>query len=256
MPHTWNPDRYLAFADERGRPFIDLLARIDLTDPALMVDLGAGPGTLTARLHERWPNARVIAVDSSPAMIERASTVPGIEAQLGDLRTWEAPQPPDLIVANASLQWVPGHRELLAPLVQTLAPGGVLAMQVPGNFDEPSHVLRAELAAEDPYAAHLTDVAVPSSHSALVYARDLMAAGCEVDAWETTYLHVLRGQDPVFDWVRGTGARPTLQALPDDLRPAFEQEYRRRLREAYPPDDQGRVLLPFRRIFAVARRVS
>lgn len=127
-------------------------------------------------------------------------------------------------------------------------------MQVPGNFDEPSHAIRRELAAEPEYAPHVRDVAVPDAHSADVYLRDLQETGCEVDAWETTYLHVLSGEDPVFTWVAGTGARPTLQALPDDLRQRFEAEYRRRLREAYPPDAHGRVVLPFRRVFAVARR--
>lgn len=266
--HTWSPDRYLAYADERGRPFGELLGRIEamrrsavdatpggeLPDPRLVVDLGAGPATLTALLGERWPSARIIAVDSSPAMIERARRVPGIETRLADLRDWEPPSPPDVIVTNAALQWVPGHLRLLESLVDSLAPSGVIGLQVPGNFDEPSHTIRAELAARDPYAAHVRDVAVPAAHDARTYARALMALGCQVDAWETTYLHVLTGPDPVFDWVRGTGARPTLQALPDALRPRFEEEYRRRLREAYPADGAGRVILPFRRVFAVARR--
>lgn len=126
-------------------------------------------------------------------------------------------------------------------------------MQVPGNFGEPSHTTRRDLAAEPPYAAYTEDVAVPASHDPETYLRALQELGCEVDAWETTYLHVLHGEDPVFTWVSATGARPTLQALPDDLRPRFEEAYRRRLREAYPDDGHG-VVLPFRRVFAVARR--
>jgi trans-aconitate 2-methyltransferase len=123
---------------------------------------------------------------------------------------------------------------------------------VPGNFDEPSHTIRRDLAAEAPYAEHVRDVAVPDSHDAVTYLDALAALGCAVDAWETTYLHVLTGEDPVFTWVSGTGARPTLQALPDDLRPAFEDEFKRRLRAAYPARDHG-VVLPFRRIFVVAQ---
>jgi trans-aconitate 2-methyltransferase len=128
-----------------------------------------------------------------------------------------------------------------------------LAFQVPGNFEEPSHVIRRELAEEAPYAEHTRGVAAPDAFGPEVYLRRLLDLGCEVDAWETTYLHVLTGEDPVFTWVSGTGARPTLQALPADLRPRFEEEFRRRLREAYPPGPHG-VLLPFRRVFVVARR--
>ncbi len=157
----------------------------------------------------------------------------------------------DVLVSNATLQWIPGHLDLLPSLVSRVRAGGWLAFQVPGNFDEPSHTIRTELAAEPPYADHTRGVAVPSSHDPAVYLEALAALGCRVDAWETTYLHVLTGPDPVFTWVSGTGARPTLQALPDDLRPDFEAEFTHRLREAYPERDGG-VVLPFRRVFVVA----
>ena len=137
-------------------------------------------------------------------------------------------------------------------LVGTVAPGGWFAFAVPGNFAEPSHTLRQELAAEEPYAAYTAGVATPAAHDAVTYLEALTALGCEVDAWESTYLHVLTGEDPVFDWISGTSLRPTVQALPEELRPEFEAELRRRLREVYPPRD-GRVTLPFRRVFATAR---
>lgn len=255
----WDPDRYLAFAGERGRPFVELLGRVAASAPATVVDLGCGPGNLTALLAERWPAASVTGVDSSPDMVERASRdVPGIAFEEADLRGWSPPAPVDVLVSNATLQWVPDHLDLLPRLLRHVAPGGWLAFQVPGNFDEPSHTLRRDLAAEEPYAAHLADVAVPESHDPVVYLEALAALGCEVDAWETTYLHVLRGADPVFTWVSGTGARPTLQALPDELRPAFEAEFRRRLAEAYPSRPQvggDAVVLPFRRVFVVAHLV-
>lgn len=250
--HTWDPERYLAYASERGRPFLDLLARVGARAPRHVADLGAGPGNLTALLHARWPDAEVTAVDASPEMVEQARRVEGITPVLADLRTWEPAQPLDVIVSNAALQWVPDHLVLLDRLVGLLADGGWLAMQVPGNFDEPSHTIRRELVAQPAYAPHLAAVAVPSSHDAATYLRRLQSRGLMVDAWETTYLHVLTGPDPVFTWVSGTGARPTLQALPAELRADFEAEYRARLREAYPPDVEGRVVLPFRRVFAVA----
>jgi trans-aconitate 2-methyltransferase len=254
VAHTWDPDRYLTYADERGRPFVELLGRVGAEAPATVVDLGCGPGNLTVLLRERWPGADVRGLDSSPEMIDKARSLgEGIAFEVADLRTWAAEADPvDVVVSNATLQWVPGHLDLLPELVGRISPGGWLAFQVPGNFEEPSHVLRTELAAEAPYAAHTRDVAVPSSHDPVVYLDALAGLGCRVDAWETTYLHVLTGPDPVFTWVSGTGARPTLQALPDELRPAFEEEFKRRLRAAY-PEREGRVVLPFRRVFVVAR---
>jgi trans-aconitate 2-methyltransferase len=255
MAHTWDPDRYLTYADERGRPFVELIQRIGADAPATVADLGCGPGNLTRLLLDRWPDARVSGIDSSPEMIDKAAaTVPGIEFVVGDLRAWaDGPgDPVDVLVSNATLQWVPGHLELLPRLVERVRPGGWFAFQVPGNFDEPSHTLRSELAADDRFAAHTAGVAVPDSHDPADYLDVLAAAGCTVDAWETTYLHLLTGDDPVFTWVSGTGARPTLQALPDGLRQEFEAEFKARLRAAYPVHDYG-VVLPFRRVFAVAR---
>ncbi len=249
---TWDPRRYAAYTDERGRPFVELVQRVGAQRPRLVVDLGCGPGTLTASLTQRWPDADVVGVDSSPEMLAAAQGVRGPRFELGDLRSWQAPDLIDVLVSNAALQWVPGHLDLLPRWVDRLAPGGWLALQVPGNHDEPSHTIRRELAAEEPYAEHTAGVAAPKSFDAVTYADALGSLGCSVDAWETTYLHVLQGPDPVFTWVCGTGARPTLQALPDRLRPGFEAEFKHRLAEAYPPRPKG-VVLPFRRVFAVAR---
>ena len=255
MEHRWDPDRYLQYADERSRPFLDLVSRVAAEEPRQVVDLGCGPGTLTALLARRWPSADVLGLDSSPEMVAAAAEVPGVRFEVGDLRAWRSEHPVDVLVSNATLQWVPGHLELLPGLVAAVAPGGWLALQVPGNVDEPSHELRRELAAEPRFAPYVEGVAVPESFGPEVYRERLAGLGCEVDAWETTYLHVLPGEDPVFTWVSGTGARPTLQALPDGLREEFETELRQRLRAAYPPGSHGTVL-PFRRVFAVAHRVG
>ncbi|GAA1478146.1 methyltransferase domain-containing protein [Nocardioides aestuarii] len=251
---SWDPERYLTYADERGRPFVDLLARVGAQSPADVVDLGCGPGNLTALLARRWPDARVRGLDSSGPMVDRArADVDGVAFEVADLRDWAAGDDRvDVLISNATLQWVPGHLELLPDLVRHVRPGGWFAVQVPGNFDQASHTIRDELAAEAPYAAHVRDVAVPASHDPVTYLRALQGAGCEVDAWETTYLHVLTGDDPVFTWVSGTGARPTLEALPEGLRPRFEDEFRARLRAAYPDEGRG-VVLPFRRVFVVGR---
>lgn len=253
---AWDPDRYLAFAGERGRPFAELIARIRAEDPRTVVDLGCGAGNLTRLLVQRWPGARVLGVDSSEDMVRAAPSDAGVDFALGDLRDWRSSTgwtaAVDVVVSNAALQWVPGHLDLLPGLVESVAPGGWLAFQVPGNNHAPSHTVLRDLAAEPAYAGQTVGVATPQAHDAATYLQALRDLGCEVDAWETTYLHVLEGPDPVFTWVSGTGARPTLQALPEDLRTDFEAEFRRRLRQAY-PERGGAVVLPFRRIFVVAR---
>lgn len=259
MSPVWNPAQYGKFAAERGRPFADLVSRIGSTDARLVVDLGCGPGNLTATLLDRWPAARIRGVDSSAEMIEAAAgfTAGRLTFEVADLRDWITAAPAasvDVVVSNATLQWVPDQREVLPGLVSRIRPGGWLAVQIPGNHDEPAHAILRELAGTPPYAEHTAAVATrPVLPGPVEYVELLSAAGCTVDAWETTYIHVLQGPDAVLEWIKGTGARPVLQALPDDLRPAFEEEYAARLREAYPERDHG-TLLPFRRVFAVARR--
>ena len=252
---TWDPKRYLTYADERSRPFHELLSRVSSDKPQTVVDLGCGPGALTAILAERWPDADVVGIDSSREMIEAAAPYAGdrVHFRVGDIATWSPERPVDVLVANAALQWVPRHRALLPGLVDVLAEGGELAFQVPGNFDEPSHVLLHRLAADPRFADSIGAVERPSAYDAATYLHDLTGLGCAVDAWETTYLHVLQGADPVFTWISGTGARPVLQALSGERREEFEHEYKALLREAYPEQSYGTVL-PFRRVFVVARK--
>ena len=256
MDHRWDPRTYLRFSDERARPFFELLARVPAEHPAYVVDLGCGPGTLTTALAQRWPDAKVEGIDSSAEMVTAAAGLAQpqrLEFQHADLREWQPAGPVDVLVSNATLQWVPGHLRLLPHLVGWVRPGGWLAFQVPGNFGEPSHVLLRQLAGDLRFAPYLRDVAYPASHDPRDYLAALLGAGCAVDAWGTTYLHMLTGPDPVLRWISGTGARPVLQALPDLLRAEFEREYAALLALAYPATDHG-TLLPFRRIFAVARR--
>jgi trans-aconitate 2-methyltransferase len=254
---VWDPETYLQFADERSRPFYDLVARIEVADPRVVVDLGCGPGQLTASLAERWPAAQVIGLDSSAEMIANAGQYASdrIRFTVGDLRAWQPDSPVDVVLSNAALQWVPGHRALLPRLVTALARGGWLAFQVPGNFDAPSHLLLRRLAADPRFVAATEQVEIPEAFDPAVYLADLATLGCTVDAWETTHLHVLTGRDPVYRWMIGTGARPVLQALPEELREQFVAEYQALLRAAYPARSYGTVL-PFRRVYVVARRAS
>lgn len=253
----WDPEQYLRFADERGRPFRDLMSRVGATDPSYVVDLGCGPGNLTRGLADRWPGADVEGVDSSAEMIERAQQENAgdrVRFTLGDLRDWVPSRPVDLLTCNATLQWVPGHLDLLGRLVGQVAPGGWLAFQVPGNFGEPSHTELASVRNSTRWRPVLEGRAlpVPVVEDPVAYVRLLADLGCRVDAWETTYLQVLAGEGAVLEWMKGTGLRPVLSVLDAAQQAEFLTEYGERLRLAYPPESFGTVL-PYRRIFVVAR---
>ncbi|MFE7813955.1 trans-aconitate 2-methyltransferase [Streptomyces sp. NPDC057433] len=265
----WEPAQYLRHTGHRTRPFLDLLARVPALpgDPPRIADLGCGAGNVTALLAERWPRARITGYDNSPEMLGTAEAghagpTPGggrIGFARADVRTW-APgpgRPYDLIVSNAALHWIPGHADRFAHWVAGLAPGGTLAFQVPGNFDAPSHTLLRDLVASPPWRDRLDGVL---RHDGAVlrpeaYLERLTGPGCTADVWETTYLHLLQGEDPVLDWVKGTTLRPVLTALADDprARDAFLTAYRSALRAAYPAGPHG-TPYPFRRVFAVARK--
>ena len=256
---TWDPRKYTQFSPHRDRPFFDLTGRIAADSPRRVVDLGCGPGSLTAALAARWPDAQVTGVDSSPAMVEQAralgdvpENVDFVQARIED---WEPEPGTDVVVSNAALQWVPGHRDLMRRWAKKLDDGAWLAVQVPGNFGAPSHVLMRELAASAPWSdklagvlRHTDAVAEPEDYLGL-----LLDAGFSADVWETSYSQVLTGLDPVLEWVRGTALRPVIEALAPEDFARFEEEYALLLRKAYPEQPRGTVF-PFRRIFMVGRK--
>jgi trans-aconitate 2-methyltransferase len=245
---TWDPAAYLTFDDHRARPFHDLLARITARQPRRVVDLGCGPGNLTALLAARWPDATIEALDSSAEMVD-AARARGIDAHRADVVGWAPAPDTDVVISNAVLQWVPEHRDLLPRWVAGLGPGAELGIQVPGNFGAPSHVLIRELAAERGVALRGQGaVAEPAQ-----YVARLAATGADVDVWETTYLHRLTGPDPVLEWIGATALRPVRDALDDRAYAEFRAELAPRLRAAYPAQPDGTTWFPFRRIFAVAR---
>jgi trans-aconitate 2-methyltransferase len=260
----WSPTDYLRFTDERSRPFGELVARVR-RKPASILDLGCGPGHLTAVLRERWPGASVVGLDASPAMIERArATDPAGAYVLGDVRDHAAGRSgagdADLVISNATFQWVPDHRELLPRLADRARQ--TFAFSVPGNHDAPSHVLLREVAARPPFADVVGPVERRATANPAEYLDDLARPGWHVDAWETTYVHVLDGDDPVLRWVSATGAQPVLHALDDhdrahgtDLRVRFDTQYGAALRAAYPRRSYG-TPLEFRRVFVEATRTG
>ena len=251
----WDPRQYGRFADERNRAFIDLTARIEAVSPRHVVDVGCGPGHLTGLLAERWPHALVEGIDSSPEMITAAAGVVGVSFTVADAADWEPGGDVDVVVSNAALHWVPRHQQLMARWAAALPPGGWLAVQVPGNFDSPSHTLMRRLARTDRWAPKLRNVDIDAVGIPQSYADLLLGAGMVADVWETTYLHVLRGDDPVLGWLRGTGLRPLLAALSSDEAGEFCAQLAAELRQAYPPGPHG-TLFPFRRVFAVGHKPS
>jgi trans-aconitate 2-methyltransferase len=263
---TWNPDQYEKYDDYRRRPFIDLMSSVGASAPQIIVDLGCGPGTLTLALADRWPGARVVGVDSSADMLDRArqnDRLGRVEWVHATVDSWDPTQsggPIDLITTNALLQWVPNHVQLIPRWIRALAPGGWFAMQVPGNFDAPSHTVLRTVAASSPRADEILprlrgaeSVCEPAAYLTL-----LAGLGCTVDAWETTYHHVLgsRGEEenPVLEWTKGTALLPVFDVLKDEgERADFVAAYGRALKDAYPSQPYGTVLA-FRRIFAVAHQ--
>ncbi|WP_169948578.1 trans-aconitate 2-methyltransferase [Microbispora sp. H11081] len=246
----WDPEVYGRYAAERGRPFHELVARVGARSPRYVVDLGCGTGELTATLCDRWPGARVHGVDSSPEMIAKAP--PGPTFETADVRDWRPQRPVDVIISNALLQWIPEHPDLLRRWRDHLAEGGWLAFQIPGNFHAPSHAVVRELC-RTTWREELGDVPQGAPVAGLVEYVDLLTGlGLVVDGWETTYVHILPGEDPVLGWIKGTALRPLLDRLPAERHDAFLADCARALREAYPPKPYG-TPFPFRRLFLAAQ---
>jgi trans-aconitate 2-methyltransferase len=253
---TWDPKTYLAFGGERTRPAAELVARISAEHPARIADLGCGPGNSTALLSARWPDAEIEGIDNSPAMLATARGG-GVSARWieADVASWAPECGYDVIYSNATLQWVSDHEELLPRLVSFLAPGGVLAFQVPRNFGSPSHTIAQDIAKDPRWRDKLTrvrdwwTVREPEEYYGI-----LEPLTQEIDIWETRYLQTLEGADAVYRWVLGTGLRPFVDALEGEEREAFLTEYRAHVAHAYPRRANGITLFPFQRLFCIAAR--
>lgn len=253
----WNPALYGRYEDERTRPARELLARVPLAEAARVFDLGCGPGNSTELLVQRFPGAAVVGTDNSEAMLASArERLPQARFELGDIATWAPEAAPDLIYANAALQWVPDHEALVPRLFAALAPGGVLAIQMPDNREEPTHRLMREVAAEAPWAQAIGN---PDRLRTRLLAIDgyydlLAGEAAAVDVWRTAYQHPMASAAAIVEWVSGTGLKPFVDPLPSELRTSYLAEYERRIARAYPARTDGRLLLAFPRMFIVAQK--
>lgn len=256
----WNPQQYLKFSDHRLRPALELLARIPLETPETVVDLGCGAGNVTLALAKRWPAAQVYGLDNSMEMLAKArATSAAVNWREADAATWQPDEPVDIVYSNATLHWVDNHARLFPRLVTAVRKGGCLAVQMPRSWDLPSHRLMREVLADHDGKGSTLGAAALRQAVARRWVDDadryydlLSARVSDIDIWETEYLHLFDGEDPVLEWVHGTGLRPILKGLDDDERNTFLHEYRRRLKEAYPSCEDGRTLYHFRRLFIVA----
>jgi len=253
---SWDPAQYLKFSGERLRPALDLLARVPAAAPRAVVDLGCGAGNLMPLLRERWPQARLTGVDGSPQMLAKArADHPQVEFVQADVGTWRPAQPVDVLYSNATLHWLEEHERLFPALLRSVAPGGWLAVQMPRNFGAPSHTSVRDAILAGPWRArlepHLRASPVAEPRFYWQFLHDEAAA---LEIWEIEYLQVLRGENPVAEFVKGSWLKPFLDRLEEPERSAFEADYRARVLAAYPPETDGSTLFPFRRLFIVARK--
>lgn len=252
---TWSPSQYSRFEDERTRPVIDLVAAIACDRVRFAVDLGCGPGNSTEVLAVRYPDAEVSGIDSSEAMVLAARRrLPGRQFEVADIARWNADRGMDVILANASLQWVPDHARLYPHLVAQLADGGCLAVQTPDNLAEPPHRVARELALSERWRDRLGQVRHPERHDAPWYYSLLAPLCARVDVWRTTYFHVLQGHAAVVEWFKGSALQPYLALLDTHAQQAFLDDYLRGISAAMPAFADGQVMLPFPRLFVIARK--
>jgi len=260
---AWQPQQYLQYAGERLRPAVDLLARIPLANPRTIVDLGCGAGNVTKLLGERWPDASIVGVDNSPEMLEQARVATANDSRYqfvaADLADWRPDAPVDLLYSNAALHWLPDHARLFPRVAKMVAKDGVLAVQMPDNFRAPSHTSIADIARSDRWRQKLSSIVRdPPVAAAAQYLSWLSPLVTSIDIWSTEYLQVLPpradGEHPVAAWTKGTWLVPILAALNEGERGEFLREYMSRLALAYPSQEDGRTLFPFRRVFIIANR--
>ncbi|MGI9383923.1 MAG: trans-aconitate 2-methyltransferase [Methyloligellaceae bacterium] len=253
----WDAPQYMKFEDERTRPAADLLARVPVSDPKHVVDLGCGPGNSTELLVHRFPQAQTMGVDNSPDMVAKArARLPDVRFEEADIGAWQPQAPVDLLYSNAVLHWLPDHATLFPKLAAFLETGGCLAVQMPDTLGEDVHLLAREVAANGPWSGKLASTG--KARATIASFEDtyawLSTTCSHVDIWQTIYVHPLDGAEAIVAWIKSTGLRPFLDPLDADEQAAFLDRYTVEIADAYPRLPDGKALLRFPRRFVVAVR--
>jgi trans-aconitate 2-methyltransferase len=253
----WNPAQYLKFEKERTQPAIDLVNRINADNPVKIMDVGCGPGNSTAVLAGRFPGSYILGIDSSEDMIDAAGkNHPDLDFKLCDIG-YDLSQLDcdfDIVFSNACIQWVPNHNELLKKLMGLLRKGGILAVQIPMNYNEPIHRIIGEVSSSDKWKGYFPNPRVFFTLSQSGYFDILSEISEDFALWDTVYYHVMNSHDDIMEWYRGTGLRPYLDVLDKDKRADFENDVKKRVIESYPAQKNGKIIFRFPRFFFTARK--
>jgi trans-aconitate 2-methyltransferase len=254
---AWDPEQYLQFEHERTQPSIDLVARIPLEDPKTIIDIGCGPGNSTQVLCKRWPHADIVGLDKSERMIERARLDhPEQTWIVGDASTLDTDRKYDIVFSNAAIHWIPDHHRLLPRLFHMVRKDGILAIQVPANHESPLYKIILHVARDRKWSSFTSACDdLVTYHNAEYYYHELVSLTKNTALWETTYYHILESHQDLVAWYKSTAMKPILESLPtDEQRGEFEREVLAECREQYPPQSDGRILYPFKRLFFTARK--
>ncbi len=257
--HNWDPEQYLQFEQERTQPSIDLVLRIPLADPESIIDIGCGPGNSTQVLRKRWPYADIVGLDKSVKMIERARTdYPGQTWVIGDASRVETDRAYDIVFSNAAIQWISDHPRLISRLFQIVRNNGILAIQVPANYESPLYKIILKVAQNSKWSTFTSGCdGLITHHNATYYYEQLVSLTKDITLWETTYYHILKSHQNLVEWYKSTAMKPFLESLPtDDSRGEFEQTVLTASQEQYHPQSDGRILYPFKRLFLIARKTT
>ncbi len=253
----WDPGLYMRFGDERTRPSIDLVSRINIENPQTIIDIGCGPGNSTRILRQRWPESRITGIDNSPAMIEKAKNdYPGHEWIIADAATFNPDEKYDIVFSNASIQWISNHEKLIAGLMELVGEQGALAIQIPLYRHMPISGLIERTASMGKWKLETRGCGELLTFHERGFYYDLLAKRCSsLTMWETSYIHVMNAHIDILEMIKSTGLKPYLEAMKiENDRRDFLKEVLREIELAYPAQGNGSVLFPFERLFFIAYR--
>lgn len=257
MENTWDSEKYLKFEKERTQPAIDLVRRVEGRTVSSALDVGCGPGNSSAVIKSVFPEAEILGIDFSADMIERAKkdyTDITFEQWDADVFTEKSGKKFDLIFSNACLQWLPDQFKTIKNLYKLLNEKGIMAIQIPCNFDEPIHHLIHKVVTSEKWKNVFRQQRNYVMSSVEEYFDVLSALSDEFDIWTTTYHHVLPSHEAIWTWYEGTGLRPYLSQIEDSMKEDFKKDIMEEIRKNYSLQKNGKVIFDFPRLFFVIEK--